>query len=273
MPLLTPIAYLGKAALDLFKGNKVATIAVAAVLVLGLMQWNSCNRTARLQKKLEVAQHNINALNDTIRYEKTKDGDTLALKLAFLTDKLSNLENLNKDLYDEVKTIKGKVSTIIKGDVKIVHDTVPLIVKGTLVNNVAFSTFDYSQTFSPGNSRKLSGYTRYNITTGLSTGELTSDELSMRFTTGIRNLDKGKPEIFLQSNYPGFTVSALDGAVLDPSLFKGKSRTKLITLGVGVGWTPLTYSFATKKSTFDLQQVGVTAGANINILKLLKPNR
>jgi hypothetical protein len=268
-PIFTPFAYIWKHAIDLFKGNKFTSILLIAVLALGLMQWNSCGRNARLKKELAVATHNINAANDTIRLERNKNGDTMSVKLAFLTDKLSNLEKLNEDLYAEVKNIKGKVSTIIKTDVQIIHDTVPLIVKGTIANNIALATFDYSKEYSPGNSRKLSGYTRYNITTGLSTGELTADEMSMRFTTGIRNLDKGKPEIFLQSDYPGFKVTALDGAVLDPTLFN-KKKVPTITLGVGVGWTPVTYSFATKKSTFDLQQFGVSAGININVLKLLR---
>lgn len=272
--LLTPFAYLLKAVLDFFKTNKLTVILVAAILVLGLLQWNSCNRNARLRKQLAVAEHNIAAANDTIRLERNKNGDTMAVKLAFLTDKLSHLEDLNKDLYDEIKNIKGKVSAIIKSDVQVkeVEKPVPFLVKAELVDSTVTASFNFDTTYSPGNFRTLKGFTQYNLRNGQSNGSLTESTMGMRFTTGIRGLDKNKPEIFLQSNYPGFTVTALDGAVLDPTLFQ-KKKVPTITLGVGVGWTPITYSFATKKSTFDLQQVGVSAGLNINVLKLLKPNR
>lgn len=258
----------------LFKSNKLASILIVIVLALGLMQWNSCNRNARLKKELAVAEHNIAAATDTIRLERNKNGDTMSVKLAFLTDKLSNLEELNKGLYDEIKNIKGKVSTIIKSDVQVkeVEKPVPFLVKAELADSTVTAQFSFDTTYSPGNWRKLKGFTQYNLRNGQSNGSLTQSDLGMRFTTGIRGLDKNKPEIFLQSNYPGFEVTALDGAVLDPKLFQ-KNKVPTVTLGIGVGWTPVTYSFATKKSTFDLQQVGVSAGVNINVLKLLKPNR
>jgi hypothetical protein len=269
IPLITPA---WTALLGLVKGNRVAAIAIGAVLILGFLQVRSCNRNADLKKQVAVAEHNIQAARDTIRYEKTRDGDTLAVKLAYLTDKIGNLEELNADLYAEVKNIKGKVSTIIKTDVKVVHDTVPLVVNGTLVNNIATANFDYSADFSPGNFRKLKGWTKYNISTGQTSGQLVQDEFGMRFKTGIKNLDKNKPEIFIESDYPGFQVTALEGAVLDPNLFKS-SRSPLITLGVGVGWVPATYDFQTNKVDVNLQRIGVSAGVNVNILRLLKPNK
>lgn len=273
-PVLTPMAYLWKALLDLLKGNKITTIAICVVLALGLMQWDSCNRNSRLKKQLEVAEHNIAAANDTIRLERNKNGDTMAVKLAFLTDKLSNLEKLNKDLYAEVKNIKGKVSTVIKGDVQIkeIEKPVPFLVKGDLVDSMVTAMFRFDTVYSSGNYRKLGGFTQYNLRNGQSNGSLTESEVGMRFTTGIRNLDKGKPEIFLQSNYPGFKVTALEGAVLDPKLFN-KKKVPTITLGVGIGWIPVTYDLSTRKTTVNLQQIGVSAGVNINVLKLLKGKR
>lgn len=255
-----------------FRNNKLATIATGVVLLLSLLQFKQCSTNQRLKKQLAVAEHNLAAANDTIRYEKNRNGEEMAVKLAFLTDKLANLEELNQDLYAEVKNIKGKVSTIIKTDVQIIHDTVELKVDGTLLNSKVVANFDYSKEFSPGNFRKLKGFTSYDIKTGEAGGELTQDEVGMRYTTGIKNLDKNKPEIFLQSDYPGFKATSLEGAVLDPNLFASKRKVPLITLGIGVGWTPVTYDFQTKKTDINLQRVGVTAGVNINVIKLLKGN-
>jgi len=268
-PLLTPFNYLLQAGLGLFKNNKVATLAVAAALVFFLFNLKQCSSNQIIKKQLAVAEHNTKVLRDSIRVTKDKAGKDETNKLALLTDKVSHLEQLSTDLYSEVKNIKGKVSTVIKSDVKLVHDTVPLIVHSTLIDSIVRADFDYSKDYSLGNSRKLKGYTRYDLRTGQTGGELTQDETTMRFTTGIKNLDKGKPEIFLKSDYPGFVVTALDGAVLDPHLFSKKPKVHLITLGVGVGYNPVSYDFITKKLDFNLHRVGITAGININLIRLL----
>ena len=155
---------------------------------------------------------------------------------------------------------------------KLIHDTVPLIVRAELIDSIIKADFDYSKDYSAGNSRKLKGYTKYDLRNGVTGGELTQDETTMRFITGIKNLDKGKPEIFLKSDYPGFTVTALEGAVLDPKLFE-KKKTRLVTLGITVGLTPLTYDWKTQKTEINLHRVGVTTGVSFNIIKLLKPNK
>jgi len=259
--------------MNLFTKNKrglIILLAAAALIFINLYQFN---RNQEIKKRYEVAQQNIKALADSIRIVKETNGKFEFNKLALLTDKLSGLEQLNRDLAAEVKTIKGTVNTIIKADVKIVHDTVPLVVHGQLIDSTVTALFDYSKAYSPGNARTLQGYTKYDIRTGNTTGELTKDELDMRFKTGIKNLDKGKPEIFLQSDYPGFNLTSLDGAVLDPTLFHKKPTVHLITVGFGVGLVPLTYDWRTQKAEINLHRVGVTAGLNFNFSKILKPNK
>jgi len=253
-------------ALAWVKANKTFLLIIVGFAIVSLQQ---CGSNRDLRKQLEVANHNIKAINDTLRVTKDKDGKDEANKLALLTDKLSNLEKLNADLASEVKSIKGKVGTIIKGDVVVVHDTIPLIVKSEFIDSTVRTDFNFSKTYSPGNFRSLTGYTKYDLRSAKGVGELTSDSLGIRFTTGIKNLDKGTPEIFLKSDYPGFSVTQLDGAVLDPKLFK-KTKVRLLTTGLNIGWTPVTYDAGTKKLDFNLKRFGATAGVNINILKLLR---
>lgn len=241
----------------------------AAVLILVMLNLKQCNKAQLLNKKLDVAAQNIKALNDTIHLTTNKAKEPEYDKLALLTDKVSNLEKLSTDLYAEVKKIKGTPATVIKGDVQVVHDTVPLVVHGQLLDSIVRADFDYSKNFSAGNYRKLNGYTKYDLRTGVTSGQLTADTMGLRFVTGIKNLDKGKPEIFLTSTYPGFSVTALDGAVLDPKLFQ-KTKTKLITTGINIGWTPVAYDILTQKFDFKPTRFAATAGININILKLLR---
>lgn len=252
-----------------FSKNKLTVIiGLIALLFYFTAMYQSCVNH-KLKQQLTVADHNIKALNDSIRITIDKQGKEEANKLALLTDKVSNLEKLNTELYAEVKNIKGKVSTIIKTDIKVLHDTVPLIVKAGLVDSTVRADFSFDTTYSPGNFRKLSGYTKYSLKDNLSSGTLTRDELGIKLVTGIKNLDKGKPEIFIKSDYPGLSVSSLDGAVLDPNLFKRK-RSPVVTTGINIGWTPVTYDISQKKFSGAFDRFGATVGININIIKLLR---
>lgn len=251
--------------------NRALLISFLIILILGFLQLKQCNNNSSLSRKLAVAEQNVKVAQDSIRLVKDAAGNAEYDKLAYLTNKNSNLEKLNSDLAKEIKTVKGKVSTIVKSTIKIVHDTVPVMipVTGSLIDSIVRVDFSYNTVFSPGNSRSLKGYTSYNLITDKKFGVLQEDNFSVKIITGIKNLDKGKPEIFIKSDYPGFTVTELEGASLDPSLFK--SKTHLIRAGINIGWTPLNYSLKTKKLTLDMSNFGVGVGVNINILKLLKP--
>lgn len=246
------------------------TIAIFS-LIAGLILFNVhlYREAAMAKKKEEVAQHNLAVAQDSIRIVKDKAGRIEYQKLAYLTDKLDNLEKLNTNLANEVKQIKGKVSTIIQGEVKIVEKPVPFLVKGELVDSTVTAHFNYDTTYSEGNYRKLAGYTQYDLRNGSATGKKLVDETGIKFTTGIKDLDKGKPEIFLKSNYPGFSVTSLEGAVLDPKLFQPKKKTPLITPSITIGWTPIQWDSKDQAVKVQPKNFGVTVGAGFNILKLI----
>jgi len=65
------------------------------------------------------------------------------------------------------------------------------------------------------------------------------DEIGFSLVTGLRKKD-GKLEIFVRSDYPGFTLTKLDGAIIDPKknpVFKEFIKKKRFHIGpmVGVG--------------------------------------
>jgi hypothetical protein len=249
--------------------NKATVIIFIISLIFAALSYFQFQASQKLRKQLDVANQNIVALNDTIRITKDRNKEDEYNRYALLTDKLSNLEKLNSDLATEVKSIKGKVASIVSAEVKIVEKPVPFIVKGELIDSIVRADFKYDTIYSPGNFRNLKGYTKYDLRTGVVSGEKTVDEIGIKFRTGIKNLDKGKPEIFLASQYPGFTVTELDGAVLDPKLFQ-KKKVKLITTGINIGWTPVTYDVFNKRWDTNLGRLGITGGININLVKLLQ---
>jgi len=251
-------------------GKNPIKLMLAFILILILININQCNRTRKAERKLEVAEHNINALNDTIRITQNRIGENEFNKLALLTNDVKNLKALNTELYNAVKNIKGgKVNTILKETISVVHDTTEIWAYTTLDDEKITTDFKLDTVYSEGNSRKIEGYTEYFYETESSAGYITKDSLSLSFITGIKNLDKGKPEIFITSNYPGFKAMKIDGAILDKKLFEPKNKQKLLTLGVNMGYTPITYSFGTQKLSFDPTRFGASIGANFNLSRLL----
>jgi len=249
------------------RNNKLITGIVIFALISSLLNLRQCSNNQTLKKEVKVATQNIKALNDTIRLTKDREGKAEFDKLALLTDKVSKLADMNADLAKEVKAIKGRVNTIIKTDLKIVHDTIPVPATGSVVDSVVRVDWKYDTTYSSGNYRKLNGFTTYDLKTKYPYAQKNQDEFGIRLTTGIKNLKEGKPEIFLKSEYPGLTVTALDGAVLDPSLFKPKKRTPLFTIGAHIGYTPVTYDLVNRKVLFNFAQIGGSFGVNINLLR------
>lgn len=255
--------------LELIKKYKFAIGAVVLLLIGWAIINVQLQQNAKLKKELKVAEYNLKVANDSVRITKDKLGREEANKLAYLTNSVKTLMELNAELAEEVRTIKGNVNTIIKSDVKLVDKPVPFVVKAELVDSTVTAMFEYDSTYSPGNYRKIQGYTQYNLRDGTVIARKQVDEMGISFTTGIKNLDKGTPEIFLKSDYPGFSITKLDGAVLDPKLFKAKQKTPLITPTLSVGWTPLTWDNRTQKVGMNPQQVGVTLGLGFNVFKLM----
>jgi hypothetical protein len=246
----------------------VIGFVICAVLWFGINALVAKN--AQLNKKLEVATYNAKVAQDSLKIVKDKVGKDETDKLAYLTNTVDNLVKLNQELAQEVKNIKGTVNTVIKSDIKVVEKPVPFLVQGQLIDSNVVARFKYDSIYSLGNFRKLSGYTSFNLKTGKVSGQKEQDEFGIRFTTGIKNLDKGTPEIFIKSDYPGFQVTSLEGAVLDPKLFKPKTKTPLITPSITIGWTPIIWSSKDQIVRTSFTDFGVTAGLGFNILKLTK---
>jgi hypothetical protein len=89
---------------------------VIIILIIALIFTSRSCKSAKLEA--EYAKSNIMAIKDTLRKEKNKNGEMEYLKLSFVSD-INNLKTLNKDLYDEVQKMTGKVVSMSKTIVSI----------------------------------------------------------------------------------------------------------------------------------------------------------
>jgi len=197
-------------------------IYIGIIAILVILLFRSCQPTA----SENTYNQNVAALTDSIRVYKTKNGQLIYEKAAFISEN-GSLKSLNSELADEVKYLKDNPIVVIKTRTKIEHVPIEIPIyptrPGTWNGGVLTQNFNWnlSRDHGGGNYRKLEGNfdvmvdTSYSIST--SALRLTTDELGIAFTTGLTENKQGLLEIFVKSDYPGFRPTSLDGALIDPA--------------------------------------------------------
>ena len=234
------------------KHQRNLTIVIAIIIIL-LMR-----RCSTSDGDINTLRQNVFALNDSIRTYKTKTGSLVYEKGALISEN-GNLKNLNKGLSDEVKYLKDNPIVIIKTKIVVKHDTIeiPVYISAPIYNQDGSVSselkWSYDKDFGNGNSRKLSGKIDITIDTAMNLTStpvhITNDEFSIAISTGLTENKDGLLEIFVKSDYPGFSVNSLDGALIDPKkseVLKKYFPPKRWALGVYGGFGPYIDPFNAK---------------------------
>jgi len=255
--------------INFFKNTLVQRI----ILLVGIFVLITLFITKCQKDKGEITRlnQNIAYYQDSLRVSQNKAGEwEYAHNVLAATNK--NLESLNKDLADEVKKEKGnvvylsKIVTVLEQKIIEISNTTGGQIDVEINDNKTQTiTFKYSEVYSPGNSRHLEGkvdvgfhsdeFTIYEflsddkedtikvkipvIDKNATSVSIPIDSIVMTLITGLKENEKtGFLEIFVRSNYPGFSVAYLDGAIIDPhksTLIKSYFPPKKWALGVSVG--------------------------------------
>lgn len=229
---------------DLWKRRDIILLLGVGILIAILLQ--QCNGNRNLRNKLDIKDQNIAALNDSVRVEKDKyDREVFVKKTLMASNK--ELQDLNADLADEVKALKGKiiylqsVAAEVEVDTQYVETTVSVYPGGKYSLDWALDT-----TYSPGNFRSFSGNSFFVWDKELGKPipgmtRINEDKMGFSFTTGLREKDKAL-EIFITPKYPGMEITDIEGAIIDPQksdvlkkMFPQKKWYIGPQLGVGVG--------------------------------------
>ena len=217
---------------------------IIIILVLCIIVFKQCSSNSEAKAKISIANHNLDALKDTIRVQKNKAGEDTYLIKTLLTDK-EELGRLNADLKTELDKQKGKVAYLSKMSASTIIDTQYIDNYISKYGNNTFSLdWKYDSTFSENNYRKFSGNSFFTVDTinnKIIPGKtrINTDEFGFSLVTGLKEKD-GALEIFVTPNYPGMKITKLEGAVVDPQksdVLKKMFPDKKISVGpyIGVG--------------------------------------
>lgn len=221
-------------------------LLLVTIAILCILLFKQCDTASSLKNQLDIQNHNLEALNDTIRVQKNRAGEDMFVKKTLLADK-NSLEKLNADLAKELDKVKGQVIALqkVKAETRTEIQYVPTYV--TKYTDGRYSLdWKLDTTYSEGNYRKLSASSYFEIDSlshDIKPGstKIKEDVLGFSFVTGLREKDNSL-EIFVTPKYPGMTITSMEGAIIDPhkskvlkKMFPQKNWSVGPFVGIGIG--------------------------------------
>ena len=206
-------------------------IAFGAIALFLFMYLKSCDERSKLEEELAIRDNNLIALKDSLRVEKTKNGELQYIKTAFIAD-IKALKELNKDLYNEVKSQKSEVYYISKITAEIKDRIKGLTPGGDHKYDPVSGNDNISWEFDTTGTnwgRTIEGVTSFKVTSTCNGykiepkgSQLKDVKYKFSLVTGIKEseINKGSLEIFINSTYPGMTFTDIQGSVVNPEELK-----------------------------------------------------
>lgn len=215
-----------------------------AILVLLFLLKCSHDSKQNIKKDLLLKNYNIEAMQDTVKHYKIKNGESVAEKTSLVTD-LKGLKQYNDSLYDRInylkKELNGRPVVYVNVGAKIVHDTIYMDKSITRINDSTYLIkFKKDTIYNPGNEKHIAGRVFIKVKDSIiDVGQCTIDRDEMIFKAEIVFTEKDKKLIAsVVSKHPGFNVESIEPVVLDPNLLPEykKLNNKRFTIGPQVGF-------------------------------------
>ena len=207
---------------DLFNAlwKKIKTHAIYILIICLLVGFlsisvNRCTDVSREYK------HNLEALNDTIKYYQDKNGNLVATKLAFESD-IKTLKLLNEDLYNQIDSMKLNPKTVtqiitIGGEIENPQKDTAYVVTHDTIYKGFTKEFDFNN-----NYRALEGNVDYhNDSLGI---HITKDVMYFDYTLAM---DKDA-RIYVKSTNPYVKYNEISGFTVP------KQKTKRWNIGPSI---------------------------------------
>lgn len=226
------------------KVHLIYILIICLLLLISSISISKCSDTSREYK------HNIEALNDTIKYYQDKNGNLVATKLAFESD-IKTLKLLNKDLYDQIDSMKLNPKTVnqiiqVGGEIENPEQDSSYVISPDTISKGFSKDFDFSNKY-----RVLTGNVNYkNDSLGV---HITKDVIYFDYTVVMDNDSR----IYVKSTNPYVKYKEISGFTIPQ---KKRQKTTLV-IGPSVTYG---YNLNDKKFGFS---IGVSATWGINLLK------
>lgn len=256
---------------DWFTPSKQRIILLIAVFVMAIFLFKDCGRTNNDDQITQMEQ-NIAAYKDSLHKERNKVGEW-QYKHAVLASTNKTLEEQNSELAAEVEKQKGKVIYLSKINVQL-NQTIDSLMNtpdnpGSITVNPNDDgsqdvNWKYAKDYGDGNSRYMEGtakivfrndtsITKTYISPNGDTIKLKIplidedsvlvsipiDKMNVKLVTGLERDKKDDVlRIFVRSEYPGFNVTNIEGAIIDPQkdeLIKSYFPNKRWVIGPVIG--------------------------------------
>jgi biopolymer transport protein ExbD len=244
--------------------KKQRLLLLVGIFVLSIFLFKDCGRT-KTDNEVTQLKQNIEAYKDSLTVSKNKAKE-IQYNNGVLAATNNNLNELNKDLANEVDKQKGKVIFLTKSNASLV-DSINKLKNGNITVKVNGDgsqdiAWHFDTLYAAGNGHYIKGNihvlplthdTTIMIKTktgnvALTIPKITSDDVevsipkdSIAFTliTGLeRDKESNSLKIFVRSPYPGFSVTKLEGAIIDPQkdpLIKSYFPRKRFVIGPQIG--------------------------------------
>lgn len=200
--------------------NIIKIIYIGIVILLMILLGISVRQCSHKTDKYET---NIKALNDSIRYYKSKSGNSVAQTSAFVVDNSKEIKELKEELYNALKEMKIQNSTIaamqFSGEVDNGAKDTIYEIKHDTIQNGFIKDFSFSDKY-----RELNGKVTY-IPDTLAV-DITSDKIFFDYTVAI---DK-KNQVKIMSNNPYVKYNEISGFTIT------KQKQKKFGIGPQVGY-------------------------------------
>lgn len=218
----------------------IASILMIVFMILFLQQCRS-NKNYRA-----ISNQNISALTDSLRYERNKNGDLVAVNTVYAATG-DELKKLNSELYNELqKEIQQNYILYIKLKNSF-NSSSTITITNTIKeypNDVFSMLWDYKKD-TIGFCQELSGDTRFKIdTTKDSTKkfkvtdygtQIIKNSMTFDIFTGLRKNDEtGKFEITARASNPDISINPI--GTIDPDIIMNTQDNFIVSIGGGLGY-------------------------------------
>ena len=215
---------------DFWATIKMHVIYIAIIICLLLCLSMAVNKCSSVSGEYK---HNIEALNDTIKYYQDKNGNLVATKLAFESD-VKTLKELNRNLYDQIDSLKLRPNNVaqiidIGGEIENPQqDTAYIVLRDTIVKGFTKS-FDFNDKY-----RTLEGIVNYrNDSLGM---HILKDVIYFDYTVAM---DKDA-RVYVKSTNPYVKYNEISGFTVPQQ----KKKRWNIGPAINFGYDPINKNWA-----------------------------